>query len=146
MPAATGSACPLNCTAGCILDRGVCCLWFFTENTGAMCGAGCVSQSSNGELLPAPRHRSRRTAAPLPCLQVLDACLKEIATALLQADVNVRLVANLRCARGCLRRLPLRLRLQQCAMRAAPCHLAGSLLSACSCEVHLLVGIMHNSG
>lgn len=28
--------------------------------------------------------------------QVLDACLKEIATALLQADVNVRLVANLR--------------------------------------------------
>lgn len=27
---------------------------------------------------------------------VLDACLKEIATALLQADVNVRLVANLR--------------------------------------------------
>ena len=83
---------------------------------------------------------------PLACLQVLDACLKEIATALLQADVNVRLVANLRCARGCLRRLPLRLRLQQCAMRAAPCHLAGSLLSACSCEVHLLVGIMHNSG
>lgn len=31
------------------------------------------------------------------CTQVLDACLKEIATALLQADVNVRLVANLRC-------------------------------------------------
>lgn len=28
---------------------------------------------------------------------MLDACLKEIATALLQADVNVRLVANLRC-------------------------------------------------
>lgn len=27
---------------------------------------------------------------------VLDACLKEIATALLQADVNVRLVANMR--------------------------------------------------
>jgi signal recognition particle GTPase len=27
---------------------------------------------------------------------VLDACLKEIATALLQSDVNVRLVANLR--------------------------------------------------
>jgi signal recognition particle subunit SRP54 len=26
----------------------------------------------------------------------LDACLKEIATALLQADVNVRMVANLR--------------------------------------------------
>lgn len=31
-----------------------------------------------------------------PRRQVLDACLKEIATALLQADVNVRLVANLR--------------------------------------------------
>jgi signal recognition particle subunit SRP54 len=27
---------------------------------------------------------------------VLDACLKEIATALLQADVNIKLVANLR--------------------------------------------------
>jgi signal recognition particle subunit SRP54 len=27
---------------------------------------------------------------------VLDACIKEICTALLQADVNVRLVANLR--------------------------------------------------
>lgn len=27
---------------------------------------------------------------------VLDSCLKEIATALLQADVNVKLVANLR--------------------------------------------------
>ena len=32
-----------------------------------------------------------------PCgLQVLDACLKEITTALLQADVNVKLVMNLR--------------------------------------------------
>ena len=29
-------------------------------------------------------------------LQVLDACLKEITTALLQADVNVKLVMNLR--------------------------------------------------
>lgn len=29
-------------------------------------------------------------------LQTLDACLKEIATALLQADVNVRLVAGMR--------------------------------------------------
>lgn len=31
-----------------------------------------------------------------PNQQVLDGVLKEIATALLQADVNVRLVANLR--------------------------------------------------
>ena len=31
-----------------------------------------------------------------PSLQVLDACLKEITTALLQADVNVKLVMNLR--------------------------------------------------
>ena len=30
------------------------------------------------------------------CSQVLDACLKEITTALLQADVNVKLVMNLR--------------------------------------------------
>ncbi len=29
-------------------------------------------------------------------MQVLDACLKEITTALLQADVNVKLVMNLR--------------------------------------------------
>jgi signal recognition particle subunit SRP54 len=29
-------------------------------------------------------------------VQVLDACLKEITTALLQADVNVKLVMNLR--------------------------------------------------
>ena len=31
-----------------------------------------------------------------PAAQVLDGVLREIATALLQADVNVRLVANLR--------------------------------------------------
>lgn len=35
-------------------------------------------------------------AAPVIDEAVLDACLKEIAAALLQSDVNVRLVANLR--------------------------------------------------
>lgn len=110
-------------------------------------GSCCPPHATAAVALP-PLYLALPCLPPCPpaCLQVLDACLKEIATALLQADVNVRLVANLRCARGCLRRLPLRLRLQQCAMRAAPCHLAGSLLSECSCEVHLLVGIMHNSG
>ena len=29
--------------------------------------------------------------------KVLDACLKDICTALLQADINVKLVMNLRC-------------------------------------------------
>jgi signal recognition particle subunit SRP54 len=36
------------------------------------------------------------SAAPVIDEALLDAVLKEIATALLQADVNVRLVANLR--------------------------------------------------
>lgn len=36
------------------------------------------------------------SSAPVIDEATLDACLKEIATALLQADVNVRLVANLR--------------------------------------------------
>lgn len=36
------------------------------------------------------------SAAPIIDEAVLDACLKEIAAALLQADVNVRLVAGLR--------------------------------------------------
>lgn len=36
------------------------------------------------------------SAAPVIDEAVLDACLKEIATALLQADVNVKLVANMR--------------------------------------------------
>jgi signal recognition particle GTPase len=36
------------------------------------------------------------SAAPVIDEAALDACLKEIATALLQADVNVRLVAGLR--------------------------------------------------
>ena len=30
--------------------------------------------------------------------KLLDACLKDICTALLQADINVKLVMNLRCA------------------------------------------------
>ena len=46
---------------------------------------------------PAAIPRAIPAAHPLPpCPQVLDGVLKEIATALLQADVNVRLVANLR--------------------------------------------------
>lgn len=46
---------------------------------------------------PAANPRAIPAAHPLPpCPQVLDGVLKEIATALLQADVNVRLVANLR--------------------------------------------------
>ena len=56
---------------------------------------------SGRSLLLAPACHSRALAnCALLCFhcgsQVLDACLKEIATALLQADVNVRLVANMR--------------------------------------------------
>lgn len=46
----------------------------------------------------ATTHPPALPSAHPPPSQVLDGVLKEIATALLQADVNVRLVANLRCA------------------------------------------------
>lgn len=47
---------------------------------------------------PSPPHPHAHPSNPssLHTTQVLDGVLKEIATALLQADVNVRLVANLR--------------------------------------------------
>lgn len=58
------------------------------------CSSGTLAVAA----VAATQHRLRsapqlRAAAPS---QVLDGVLKEIATALLQADVNVRLVANLR--------------------------------------------------
>lgn len=56
-------------------------------STGNAIGAACIAASASLAYL---------CSAHCSGWQVLDACLKEIATALLQADVNVRLVANLR--------------------------------------------------
>ena len=58
-------------------------------------GAGSVARG-----LHQPRTPHPTDATPLALTQALDAALKEICTALLQADVNARLVLKLRCERG----------------------------------------------
>lgn len=89
--ACCGYACaPLRCAActlrRCLL-RCLLCLWARQAPLAAAALARCRTSFKPLPAVPA--------ALP-PAKQVLDGVLKEIATALLQADVNVRLVANLR--------------------------------------------------